>query len=216
MAHALRIVAPYTLRAGTRHRAIHVAPEGGVGSVDIRNADDLLLKVGLGDRAAFGDLYDEVAPLVYGIARRVLRDPARAEEVSQEVFLQIWGQAERFDPSRGRARSWIAAVAHRRAVDVVRSEQASRRRTAEVGVREYLSAFDEVAETVERRELRRRVRGAIEELSEAQRQAVSLAYFGGMTYREVAEHVGSPEGTIKTRMRSAMGKLADILGVEDG
>ena len=177
--------------------------------------DNLLRRAGRADREAFALLYDEVAPMVYGIALRVVRDRARAEEISQEAFLKIWDKAARYDAGRGSARAWIAAIAHRSAVDVVRSEAASRRRTLQVGARSLDASFDVVAESVERREDRAKVRAAVERLTPVQRQAIDLAYFGGLTYREVAESLDRPLGTIKTRMRSALLALSDILGGND-
>ena len=173
--------------------------------------DNLLRRAGRADREAFALLYDEVAPMVYGIALRVVRDRARAEEISQEAFLKIWDKAARYDPGRGSARAWIAAIAHRSAVDVVRSEAASRRCTLQVGARSLDASFDVVAESVERSE----DRAAVERLTPVQRQAIDLAYFGGLTYREVAESLDRPLGTIKTRMRSALLALSDILGGND-
>ena len=178
--------------------------------------DDLLNEVARADRDAFSRLYDQVAPMVYGIALRVVRDPARAEEISQEAFLQVWDSAARFDATRGSAKAWIAAIAHRRAVDVVRSEEASRRRTMAVGTGLIDPAFDVVAEAVEDSEEAARLRDALAALTPLQRQAVNLAYFSGKTYREVAEEVGSPIGTVKTRMRSALTALGDILGGSNG
>ena len=177
--------------------------------------DDLMRRVARSDREAFSALYDRVAPIVFGIALRVVRDPSRAEEISQEAFLEVWDIADRFDATRGSARAWIATIAHRRAVDVVRTEEASRRRLEQVGARSTEPAFDVVADSVERGDERARVRAALSVLPPMQRQAIELAYFAGKTYREVAEQVGSPLGTIKTRMRAALFTLGDILGGND-
>ena len=177
--------------------------------------NELMRRVGRSDREAFSALYDRVAPIVYGIALRVVRDPSRAEEISQDAFLDVWNIAGRFDETRGSAKAWIATIAHRRAVDVVRSEESSRRRLEQVGTRSTEPAFDVVADTVERADERARVRAALDGLPPMQRQAIELAYFDGKTYREVAEQVGSPLGTIKTRMRAALMTLGDMLGVND-
>ncbi len=185
-------------------------------AADPATTNEYLLRVGHADREAFSRLYDEVAPMVYGIAVRVVRDPARAEEVSQKAFLQVWDTADRFDPGRGSAKAWIATIAHRRAVDVVRSEQASRRRAMEVGTRSIDPPFDVVAEAVENAEETERLRAALQGLTPLQRQAIDLAYFGGKTYREVAEELDKPLGTVKTRMRSALTALGDILGGAHG
>jgi RNA polymerase sigma-70 factor, ECF subfamily len=175
--------------------------------------EDLLLAVARGDQAAFEALYDRLAPLVHGIVRRVVRDPSQSEEVTQEVLLEIWRTAVRFDPDRGAVRSWAATMAHRRAVDRVRSEQAARVRTEKVGIRDQVRDHDEVSETVERRLEYQQVREALSALTDLQREAVELAYFQGYTYRQAAELLGTPLGTIKTRMRDGLIRLRDELGV---
>jgi RNA polymerase sigma-70 factor, ECF subfamily len=175
--------------------------------------EDLLLAVARGDQAAFNALYDRLAPLVHGIVRRVVRDPAQTEEVAQEVLVEVWRTAARFEPGRGNARGWVATMAHRRAVDRVRSEQASRDRAERVAVRDRVRAFDEVSEQVEVRLEHQQVRDALAALTDLQREAVELAYFQGYTYRQVAELLGTPLGTIKTRMRDGLIRLRDALGV---
>lgn len=175
--------------------------------------DDLLVAVARGDQAAFAALYDRTAPLVHGVVRRVVRDPSQSEEVTQEVFVEVWRTATRFDPDRGSARPWITTMAHRRAVDRVRSEQASRDRTERIGHRDRSRDFDEVAESVELRAEHAQVRAALDQLTDLQRQAVELAYFQGYTYRQVAELLDTPLGTIKTRMRDGLIRLRDALGV---
>lgn len=180
---------------------------------DAARDGELLLAVARGDQAAFERLYDRLAPLVYGIVRRVVRDPDQSEEVTQEVLHEVWRTATRFDPGRGAARSWVATMAHRRAVDRVRSEQASRARTETVGIREQVRDYDEVSEQVERRLEYQQVRDALSALTDLQREVVELAYFQGYTYRQVAELLGTPLGTIKTRMRDGLIRLRDELGV---
>lgn len=182
-------------------------------TAQVLSSEDLLARVAAGDREAFAQLYDRVAPQVYGLVRRVLRDPAQAEEVAQEVMLDIWKLASRFDLDRGNASSWIMTMAHRRAVDRVRSEQASRDRAERVGAREGAPAFDEVAEQVEIRLEQQQVRKALGGLTELQRQAVELAYYGGYTYREVASLLNAPLGTVKTRLRDGLIRLRDALEV---
>lgn len=173
---------------------------------------DALRRAGRGDEAAFGEVYDQMAPTVYGIVKRIIRDPAMAEEVAQEVFVEVWRLAPRYDPARGAARSWIHTVAHRRAVDRVRSEQSRRNREDDDG-RKAVAAHDSVAEAVETTIEHERVRAALDQLSETQREAVQLAYYGGHTYREVAVLLDVAEGTVKTRIRDGMIKLRDQLGV---
>jgi RNA polymerase sigma-70 factor (ECF subfamily) len=175
--------------------------------------DGLLAQTATGNQAAFSALYDNTAARVLGLVRRVMIDPAQSEEVTQEVFLEIWQSAPRFDPNKGRASTWIMTMAHRRAIDRIRSAQASRNRDRAVGIRDLPTAYDQVAETVEVRVEHERVEQAMSKLSDAQREAVTLAYFGGYTQSEVAEMLGIPLGTAKTRMRDAMIRLRRELGV---
>ena len=172
----------------------------------------LLAKVARGDEAAFAGVYDHFAAVVYGLVRRVVRDPAQSEEVTQEVLLEVWRTASRFDPSEGSARSWLMTLAHRRAVDRVRSEQKAAER--ELRVASSVVAYDEVTEAVEARLDRERVRRCLGSLTELQRESVTLAYYGGYTYREVAELLGVAVGTVKTRMRDGLIRLRDCLGVD--
>jgi RNA polymerase sigma-70 factor, ECF subfamily len=184
--------------------------QGGRGAA---SDEELLLRVARGDQAAFEALYDRFAGLVYGVVKRVVRDPSQSEEVAQEVLVEAWRIASRFDPERGTARTWLLTMAHRRAVDRVRSEQSSRDRTERIGTRDHQQAFDQVAEEVELRLEHRQVREALSVLTDLQREAVELAYYGGYTYREVAELLGAPLGTIKTRMRDGLIRLRDAMGV---
>lgn len=176
-------------------------------------ADALLVEVARGDRAAYERLFDAVVGQVYGVVRRVVRDPAQSEEVAQEVLVEVWRTAARFDPDRGSASTWILTMAHRRAIDRVRSEQASRDRNHKVGAAQRGREFDEVAEQVEVAFEHEQVRRALGTLTELQREAVELAYYKGHTYREVAELLDTPLGTVKTRMRDGLIRLRDALGV---
>jgi RNA polymerase sigma-70 factor (ECF subfamily) len=171
-----------------------------------------LRAAGRGDESAFQTFYELMSPLVYGIGLKVLRDPAIAEEVAQEVFVELWRLAPRFDAERGSAKSWSATIAHRRAVDRVRSEQAHRRRTEREGHKASIAHDDTVESVVERFEVTQ-VRQALDLLNDAQREAVTLAYYGGHTYREVAVLLDTPEGTVKTRIRDGLIKLRDHLEV---
>ncbi len=175
--------------------------------------EDLLLATARGDQQAFAAFYDRLSPLVHGVVRRVVRDPAQSEEVSQEVFVEIWRTAVRFDADRGTARTWALTMAHRRAIDRVRSEQAARDRTQRVVDSEHARAYDEVSERVEVGFEHDQVRTALGTLTDLQREAVQLAYYQGYTYREVAELLDTPLGTIKTRMRDGLIRLRDALGV---
>lgn len=170
-------------------------------------AEDLLVAVGAGDTRAFGVLYDRTTPQVLGVALRVLRDRSLAEEVTQEVMVEVWRKAVRFDPERGTASGWITTLAHRRAVDRVRSEQASRDRDDRVSRRDEPRAFDAVADEVQVRLDHWQVRRALAELTDRQREAIELAYFGGHTYRDVAKVLGIPEGTAKSRLRDGLLRL---------
>jgi RNA polymerase sigma-70 factor (ECF subfamily) len=154
--------------------------------------DELLAATALGDRQAFSALYDGTAPRVFGLIRRLLVNAAQAEEVAQEVSLEVWQSAARFDPNRGRALTWLLTMAHRRAVDRIRASQAARDRDTAVGIRDLPTAYDQVAEAVEVRVEHERAEAAMSVLSEAQREAVMLAYFAGLTQSEVAERLGIP------------------------
>ena len=183
------------------------------GGADDRSDEDLLDEVARGSRDAFDQLYDRYGGQVYGVVRKVLRDPARSEEVTQEIFVEIWRTATKFDRERGSASTWIFTMAHRRAIDRVRSVQSSRDRDERIGHENRVRPFDQVSEEVETRLEHRQVRAALEQLTDLQREAVELAYYGGYTYREVAELLGSPLGTVKTRIRDGLIRLRDALGV---
>lgn len=170
--------------------------------------------VAAGDRAAFEALYDLMAPQVFGVIRRVLRDPAQSEEVAQDVLTDVWRTAPRFDTSRGSARGWILTMAHRRAVDRVRSEQSARDREERVARQETDRPFDRVASEVEHRFETAQVREALDSLTDVQRQAIELAYFGGRTYKQVAIDLDAPLGTVKTRMRDGLIRLRDAMGAD--
>ncbi|OLE28742.1 MAG: RNA polymerase subunit sigma [Actinobacteria bacterium 13_1_20CM_3_71_11] len=172
---------------------------------------DLLSRVARGDEAAFSALYDELAPRVFGLCRRILRDPAQAEEVAQEALLEVWRTASRYDPAKGSAASWALTIAHRRAVDRVRSEQASTARERRVATEEV--PYDDVVEEATARLERQQVRRCLGSLTELQREAITLAYYQGYSYREVAERLDTGLPTVKTRMRDGLIRLRDCLGV---
>ncbi|MCW2845840.1 MAG: polymerase, sigma subunit, family [Nocardioides sp.] len=173
-----------------------------------------LLKLsGRGDESAFAELYDATAKRVFGLALRVVRDPAQAEEVCQEAYLEIWRTATRYDEDRGSALSWIFTLVHRKAVDRVRSAEASTRRDTTYHHKNQPVEHDTTAETVQASFEARRVRTALDALTAVQREALELAYFGGYTHTEVATMLDLPVGTAKTRIRDGLIRLRDAMGV---
>jgi RNA polymerase sigma-70 factor (ECF subfamily) len=179
-----------------------------------RGASELLAQVALGDQGAFAEFYDLVAPAVYGTAVRVVRDRAQAQEVAQEALVELWRTAARYDRTRGSAMSWALTIAHRRAVDRVRSETASRERATR-NARLDLTEDEPANEAAEANLERQRVRHALDTLTPAQRQSIELAYYGGYTYPEVASLLQLPLGTVKTRIRDGLIRLRDAMGVTE-
>lgn len=175
-------------------------------------AADLMNAVAGGDEAAFGRLYDIVARPVYGLSVRVLRDWALAEEVAQETIVEVWRNAGRFDVARGSVTGWVLTIAHRRAIDRVRAEQAGTNRMMKVGTASVSIAYDEAFEEVTDRLRYQQVRDCLDCLTDLQRQAVTLAYYDGHTYREVADLLKVALPTAKTRMRDGLIRLRDCLG----
>lgn len=175
--------------------------------------NDLLGKVAEGDQSAFAALYDQTASRVLGLVRRLLKDYAQSEEVTQEIFLEVWQNSKRYDPSKGSAVTWILTMAHRRAVDRIRASQSTRDRDTKIGIRDLEREYDSVSESVEISVEHERVGKALSRLTELQRQAVTLAYYGGYSHSEVAQMLSVPIGTVKTRLRDGMIRLRDELGV---
>ncbi|WP_030426727.1 ECF RNA polymerase sigma factor SigK [Allokutzneria albata] len=196
-----------------RDRARAVSQLHDPGGVAAPTPEDLVQRVARGDEAAFGQLYEVLAGPIYGVVLRVLRDQAQSEEVAQEVLVELWRTATRYAPDKGSVLTWALTVAHRRAVDRVRSAQSSADREDRAGRLGAERPFDEVAEQVTARLEREQVRVCLKALTDLQREAVLLAYYRGYTYREVAELLGSPLGTIKTRLRDGLIRLRDCLGV---
>ncbi|MEV5014418.1 ECF RNA polymerase sigma factor SigK [Streptomyces sp. NPDC053780] len=173
--------------------------------------DELLTRAAAGDEQAFAGVYDALAPSVTGLVFRVLRDEAQAEEVTQDVMVEVWRTADRFRPERGAARNWVLTVAHRRAVDRVRSVVSGRARELRTGAAELDRPFDAVAEEVEEREEHRTVFRCLAELSRKLRLPLVLAYYEGLTYAEVADSLAAPAGTIKSRMREGLRRLRECV-----
>jgi RNA polymerase sigma-70 factor (ECF subfamily) len=175
---------------------------------------ELLRLASRGDQGAFAELYDATSRRAFGLALRVVRDPAQAEEVTQEAYLEVWRTASRFDPDRGSALAWLLTIVHRKAVDRVRSAEAATRRDTSYHQQNQPVAHDATAEAAETSLETRRVRVAMENnLTEVQRQALELAYFGGYTHTEVATMLDLPVGTAKTRIRDGLIRLRDAMGV---
>lgn len=191
------------------------APSGaqGAGHLDAAELAGLLKLSARGDREAFARLYDATAPRLHGLVVRVVRDRNQGEEVTQEVFLEIWRTASRFDPDRGSALSWLMTIAHRKAVDRVRSAEASSRRETTYHHQNHTVEHDSTADAAHASLEARRVRAALENLTDIQREAIQLAYFGGYTHTEVAALLDLPVGTAKTRIRDGLIRLRDAIGV---
>ena len=170
----------------------------------------LLGRCATGDPEAFARIYDLTVSRVYGLVLRVVLDAAQAEEVTQETYLDAWRQAERYEPGRGGVLAWLLAIAHRRAVDRVRSVGAATRRDVRYAVEDRPS--DSTAEQAERAVERQEVRRALDKLTPAQREAIALAYFGGHTHTEVARILDLPVGTAKTRIRDGLARLREAMG----
>ena len=199
---------PVPVRWGTLARVDRAEQAGAT-----RAAESLLADVARGDDTAFAALYDALGRGVFATCLGVLRDPDHAAEVAQEVWVEVWRTAARFDATRGSARTWALTLAHRRAVDRVRAVQAQRDRDQRVLDGSAEREFDVVADEVESALEQVRVRDCLGSLTPTQKQAVVLAYYGGRTYREVADELAAPLPTVKTRIRDGLLRLRDCLGV---
>lgn len=175
--------------------------------------DELMSRVALGDEEAFAELYDLISDRVFGLVQRVVRDPAQSEEVTQEVFIEIWRNASRYRPERGSVLSWTMTMAHHRAVDRVRAAQSAADREVRAAAATTALPFDTVVDEVASRIEHQQVRRCLDSLTTLQRESVALAYYQGYTYREVASLLDTPLGTVKTRLRDGLIRLRDCLGV---
>ncbi|MFD8076694.1 ECF RNA polymerase sigma factor SigK [Streptomyces sp. NPDC059718] len=193
---------------------MHVTASGEHSAALRRGAlESLVDRIARGDQEAFDTLYTATAGAVFGLVRKMLRDAAQSEEVAQEVLIEVWRSAARFDPGKGSAMAWITTLAHRRAVDRIRSAQRASDREHKAAAREHQTPFDVVTEQVERRLEREQVRRCLKQLTDLQRESVTLAYYRGYTHQETAELLGTPLGTVKTRLRDGLIRLRDCLGV---
>jgi len=176
---------------------------------------DLLERTAARDRAAFAALYDATNARVYGLILRVIRDPGYAEETLQEVYLQVWQNAHNYRPDMGSVVSWMLTIGHRRAVDRVRSEEASSRRGTEYSVSNSVTPSDEVVESVVTREDRREVIKCLGTLTDTQRESIELSYYGGLSYPQVAERLKAGLPTVKSRIRDGLRRLRTCLESDD-
>jgi RNA polymerase sigma-70 factor, ECF subfamily len=173
--------------------------------------DELLRRVARQDVEAFAAFYDSTRARVYGLVTRVLRDPGYSEETTQDIYLQVWRNATSYDPSAGSPLAWLMTLAHRRAVDRVRSEQAAGQRESRYGAANVDRPSDQVAESVILGDERRQVADCLGSLTETQREAIQLAYYDGLTYVQVSERLSANLATIKSRMRDAIRGLRRCL-----
>jgi RNA polymerase sigma-70 factor (ECF subfamily) len=189
------------------------APQGVPSGGDAARLSDLLRRSGLGDEAAFADFYDATSARAYGLALRVVRNPAHAEEVTQEAYLDAWRSSTRYDPARGSAVGWLLTIVHRKSVDRIRSVEAATSRDETWNRETAPIDHDQTAEAAHTSLDAARVRNAVATLTDVQRRAVELAYFGGYTHTEVATLLDVPLGTAKTRIRDGLIRLRDLMGV---
>lgn len=175
--------------------------------------EELLRQVAQRDVEAFAALYDRTRARVFGLVTRVLRDPGYSEETTQEVYLQVWRTASDYNPSAGSPLAWLMTLAHRRAVDRVRSEQASSQRESRYGAANVDPPSDQVADSVILRDERRQVADCLGSLTDVQRECIQLAYYDGLTYAQVSERLSANLATIKSRMRDGIRGLRKCLGI---
>jgi RNA polymerase sigma factor (sigma-70 family) len=181
------------------------------GEAGDRSEEALLAQVARGDESALGEVYDRFGRVAYGLALRIVRDERLAEDAVQEAFLAVWRQAASFQPDRASARTWVLTFVHRRAVDLVRREE---RRRAETLEPETEPSGSSAADDAELRSRRAAVQRALAQLPDDQRRPIELAYYGGLTQSELAEELGLPLGTIKSRMFAGLKRLGELLGSE--
>ncbi len=182
-------------------------------SADQSHLIDLLEQISGGDQDAFAQFYNHTSKRVYGLARRVLVDAELSRDATQEVYLQVWNSAGKYSQKSGTPLAWLMTLAHRRAVDKVRSQQSATAREARYGAAMQVPDRDDVAETVEQQLEAEAVVTCLETLTQTQQESVRMAYYGGLTYREVAEKLGAAVPTIKSRIRDGLIRLRNCLEV---
>ncbi|MEC5199644.1 RNA polymerase sigma-70 factor (ECF subfamily) [Arthrobacter sp. PL16] len=206
---------PHTKPSTGVDAGTHAGPGTGIGLHPVRQVCEvgtLLMRVAEGDAPAFEDLYERTAHRVFGLVRKVLVDAEMSAETTQDVFLALWVDgAARFDPAQGTGMSWMMTIAHRRAVDKVRAEQSHRVRDLRWGIKNHDIDYDQTADTVIQRAETEAIRISLGSLSNVQREAIELAYYAGMTYTQVADHLGIPVPTAKTRIRDGIKRLSSSL-----
>jgi RNA polymerase sigma-70 factor (ECF subfamily) len=175
--------------------------------------DALLRRVARRDADAFATFYDSTRARVFGLVTRVLRDPGYSEETTQDVYLQVWRSAETFDPTAGSALAWLMTLAHRRAVDRVRSEQAATNRESRYGASTVETPTDQVSDSVIQSDERRQVVNCLDGLTDLQKECIQLAYYDGLTYVQVSDRLAANLATVKSRMRDALRGLRNCLGM---
>ena len=190
------------------------SPAGSVGPTAAVRMAELVSRCARGQDGAFAELYDLTSARVYGVVLKVLRSPDQAAEVTQEVFVEVWRQSARYAPERGSVLAWMTTMAHRRAVDRVRSASSETAREQRFAQLDVERDYDKVWDDFERRLDTERVRKGMASLTPIQREALTLAYFGGYTQSQVAQLLKLPLGTVKTRIRDGLIGLRDALGVE--
>ncbi|GAA1479917.1 sigma-70 family RNA polymerase sigma factor SigK [Gordonia sinesedis] len=196
------------MTAGDRGTAGRASARSG----DASQLQDLLAACARGDRGAFAQLYDLTSARIYGLALRVIRDSGYAEEIVQESYLQYWQKAADYHPGRGSVITWMMTIAHRRAVDRVRTEELHRRRSVEYGASNASVPHAIPLEVVVDREDHHALRRCMDRLTDLQRRTIEMSYFNGLTYPQVAEQTATPLPTIKSRIRDGLRSLRSCLG----
>ena len=177
----------------------HMAHAGALSSSDALSDSTLIARTHVRDQAAFSALYDRYSGIVYSVALRVVRDPATAEDLLHEIFMQLWRKPEQFEAARGSLGAWLAVITRNRAIDFIR-----RQKPQEDPEEVYLASPVDLQSEVERNTAMEKVQAVLKEMPESQRNAIKMAFFEGLTHSDIAAKTGEPLGTIKSRIRSAL------------